>query len=195
MANLPFVVQPRLAPVIELIGSEESGKIEIERRGYLTSGEKAFVQQVLQHDNGTSELIALARKVSRRLSLKLDEAYELVLKVISGNGESEGEKATVIEDEFAEEVSVVIKNLTNAQTKEELLTATCLIRYRIDPNFEMDDIIQLHPDIISGLAKLYKEEDAKSVEKLEAQKAGEGAVEESVEELEKKPARRTPKKI
>lgn len=194
MAKLPFVVEPRLKPVLEEIGSEESGKIQIERRGYLTSGEKAFVQQVLQHDNGTSELIALARKISRRLALKLDEAYELVLKVISGNGE--GEDAAVIEDEFSEEVSIVIRNLTNAQAKEELLTATCLIRYRIDPNFEMDDIIQLHPDIISGLAKLYKEEDAKSVEKLENNEAQEEeAADESVEQLEKKPVKRTPRKV
>jgi hypothetical protein len=34
MAKLPFVVEPRLKPIIEEIGSEESGKIQIERRGY-----------------------------------------------------------------------------------------------------------------------------------------------------------------
>ncbi len=193
MANLPFVVQPRLAPVVELIGSEESGKIEIERRGYLTSGEKAFVQQVLQYDNGTGELIALARKVARRFSLKLDSAYELVLKVISNN--AEGENVTELEEEFAEDLTSVIKNLTNAQAKEELLTATCLIRYRINPEFEMEDIVKLHPDIISGLAKLYKEEEMKSVEKLERSTPDEAAVEESVEELEKKPVKRVPRKV
>lgn len=193
MANLPFVVQPRLAPVIELIGSEESGKIEIERRGYLTSGEKAFVQQVLQYDNGTGELIGLARKVARRFSMKLDGAYELVLKVISNN--AEGENVAELEEEFAEEITSVIKNLTNAQTKEELLTATCLIRYRINPEFEMDDIVKLHPDIISGLARLYKEEEAKSIEKLERNAPEEVATEETMEDLEKKPVKRAPRKV
>lgn len=190
MATLPFVVQPRLKPIIELIGSEDSGKIEIERRGYLTSGEKAFVQQVLQHDNGTSELISLARKVSRRFSLKLDQSYELVLKIISNT--SEDEQAEEIEKEFAEDIAMVIKNLASAQSKEEILTATCMIRYRIDPDFEMEDIVKIHPDIIAGLAALYKEEESKSVEKLTP---GQEPVKPSAEEIEKKPLKRTAKPI
>ena len=48
--GLPFVVQPRLAPVIEQVGNEESGIFEIERRGYLTVAEKAMVQQATQGD-------------------------------------------------------------------------------------------------------------------------------------------------
>ena len=46
MAPLPFVVEPRRKPIVERVGNEESGVIEIERRGYLTTGEKTFVQQV-----------------------------------------------------------------------------------------------------------------------------------------------------
>lgn len=192
MATLPFVVRPRLEPIKELIGTEDSGQIEIERRGYLTSGEKAFVQQVLQFDNGTNELIGLARRVARRFSIKLDEAYSLVLRVISNATTEEDEYAEKIESEFAEEIAVVIRNLTSAQAKEELLTATCLLRYRVDPDFEMEDIVKIHPDIIAGLAALYKEEEAKSVERLEKSIEKEA---ETAEEIEKKPVKRIAKAI
>ena len=50
MGKLPFVVQPRLKAIKERIGSEDAGYIEIERRGYLTSGEKSFVQQIQQQE-------------------------------------------------------------------------------------------------------------------------------------------------
>lgn len=186
MTKLPFVVEPRLSPITELIGTEESGKIAVERRGYLTSGEKSFVQQVLQHDNSTGELINLARKVSKKIGLRLDEAYDLVLKVISNSAEGD-ERAVTIENEFSEDISLVIQSLTNAQAKEELLTATCLLRYRVNDEIEVDDVVKLHPDIISGLAKLYKEEEAKSIERLEAANSSvDGAV-----EPEKKRSRRT----
>lgn len=164
MAKLPFIVEPRLKPVIEEIGSEESGKIEIERRGYLTSGEKAFFQQVKQSDQGTTSLIALSRKVSRSVDSDMTKAYDAVIRILSGKGESEVDKK--IEEEFAEDFSSVIQDLANSQTSDEILMAACLLRYRIDQNIGMDEIMKLHPDIIVGLANLFREEDAKALERL-----------------------------
>jgi hypothetical protein len=45
--RLPFVVAPRLEPIVETVGTDESGKIEIIRRGHLTVAEKAFISAAL----------------------------------------------------------------------------------------------------------------------------------------------------
>lgn len=185
MAKLPFVIEPRLKPIIEEIGSEESGKIQIERRGYLTSGEKAFFQQAKQSDSSTSSLINLARKVSRATGLDLTKAYEAVVRVISGSPKEEIDEK--IENDFAEDFSNLMRDLTNGQTHDEILMAICLIKYRIDASFELDEILSLHPDIITGLAGLYREEDAKSTERLtEAGKSNE----QGIEKVAKKPTSR-----
>jgi hypothetical protein len=164
MAKLPFIVEPRLKPVVEEIGSEESGKIQIERRGYLTSGEKAFFQQVKQSDQGTSKLIALSRKVSRSTNVEMAKAYEAVVRVLSGAAKSDIDKK--IEEEFAEDLSSVIQDLANGQASDEILMAACLLRYRVEADLDMNDIMQLHPDIISGLSSLYRDEENKVLERL-----------------------------
>ena len=192
MARLPFVVQPKRQPILEQIGSEESGLIEIERRGYLTAGEKSFVQQVQQFDNGTTEIITVSRRVAREYGLGMDKAYNLVLTIISGAA-ADAENAELvrkIEAEFAEDLTGVVKGLAAGQTREELVFAACLVKYRIDPDFEIGEISGLHPDIISGLAKLYREEEARSIDAWQVEHADDQAQPvTSVEEAEKKPAK------
>jgi hypothetical protein len=193
MASLPFVVQPRRKPIAEKIGTEESGIIEVERRGYLTTGEKAFVQQVQQFDNGTSEIITVSRQVARKYSLGMDKAYNLVLAIISGtncNKEDEGFIA-VIEEDFAENLTAVVRSLSAGQTREELIMAACLLRYRVDPEFEISEINKVHPDIINGLAALYRDEEKRSLEAFKNDEEREGERQESVEEIEKKPVKAT----
>jgi hypothetical protein len=183
MSGLPFVVQPRLAPVMELIGSDESGKIEVQRRGYLSVGEKAFVQQARTADSGTVELIALARKVSREINVSLDAAYNIVVGIISGT--EKGKQAQKVEETFAEELQEIIRSLSNGQAREEMIMAAALLMNRIETGFDVSQINTIHPDIIQGLAQLYKEEEAKNIEKLKKGES-EGA-EMSIEEMEKKP--------
>lgn len=196
MARLPFVVEPKRQPILEQIGSEESGKIEIERRGYLSAGEKSFVQQVQQFDNGTTEIITVSRRVAREYGLGMDKAYNLVLSIISGvkAAEVDEELVSKIESEFAEDLTGVVKGLAAGQTREEMVFAACLVKYRIDPDYEISQISGLHPDIISGLARLYREEEARSIEAWQADRSESEAEEVeaqvvSFEEAEKKPAR------
>lgn len=193
MAKLPFVVEPRRKPIVERVGTEESGIIEIERRGYLTTGEKAFFQQVQQYDGGTSEIVTVSRRIARKHSLGMDKAYNLAVSIISGardGTESDQELIEKIEEEFAEDLTSVVKGLAAGQVREDLVMAACLLKYRIDANFDIGDISTVHPDIITGLAALYREEDQRS---LEAFKEEDVAPESptSVEEAEKKPARAT----
>lgn len=193
MAKLPFVVEPRRKPIAERIGTEESGVIEIERRGYLTTGEKAFFQQVQQYDGGTSEIVTVSRRIARKYSLGMDKAYNLAVAIISGVRDSSDEDQELIEEienEFAEDLTAVVKGLAAGQVREDLVMAACLLKYRIDSDFDIGQISTIHPDIISGLAKLYREEDQRSIE---AFKEGEEATEQptSIEEAEKKPVKTT----
>lgn len=192
MVNLPFVVQPRRQPIVERIGTEDSGIIEVERRGYLTTGEKSFVQQVQQSDDGTSELVTLSRRVARRYGLSMDKAYGLVLAIISSDLSTEPELAAAIEEEFAQELTAAVKGLTAMQSREELIMAACLIKYRINPDFNIEDVIKVHPDIISGLAALYRDEELKSL-KAFVEEGDEDVSQrrQSLEETEKKPSRAT----
>ena len=191
MATLPFVVQPRRQPILERIGTEESGQIEVERRGYLTAGEKAFVQQVQQFDNGTTEIVTLSRRVARKHGLGMDKAYNLILAIISNNPTEDPELTGQVEEEFAEDLTNVVKGLSAGQVREELIMAACLLRYRVNPDFEISDIATIHPDLISGLAGLYREEEIRSVEAFEKAEDEQNAKPLSVEEAEKKPVKTT----
>lgn len=193
MAKLPFVVEPRRKPIIEQIGSDESGIIEIERRGYLTTGEKAFFQQVQQYDSGTTEIVTVSRRIARKYSLGMDKAYNLAIAIISGlksTDEEEKELIGKVEDEFAEELTAVVKGLAAGQVREDLVMAACMLRYRIDGEFNIEDISSVHPDIVAGLAKLYREEDQRSIEAFKKDEEAEPKP-SSVEEAEKKPVRTT----
>jgi hypothetical protein len=181
MAKLPFIVEPRLKPVIEEIGSEDSGKIQVERRGYLTSGEKAFFQQVKQSDQGTAKLIAMSRKVSQSASLDMSKAYELVIRVLSGGADSDLDRE--IEEKFAEDFASVIQDLANSQSSDEMLMAACLLRYRVDSEIGMDEIMKMHPDIIQGLADLYRDEENRVLERLTEKEIKE---ERNIEKVAKK---------
>lgn len=193
MIKLPFVVQPKREPILEQVGSEEAGKITIERRGYLTSGEKAFVQQAISSDDGTLRIIGLARKISSKVGGSIEAGYQDVMSILGGNPGND-ERLKEIEVEYFSEFTELLNSLTLMQSKEELITALCLLMYRVNPETTVDDVLTLHPDIIKGLALLYKDEERKSIEAFEKQEEAEESSdpkeEATVEALEKKRSRR-----
>lgn len=193
MAKLPFVVQPRRQPIIEQIGSEEAGYVSIERRGYLTGGEKAFVQQAISSDEGTLKIINLARKFSGSSGRSIEEGYNDVMTILGGNP-SKDPRLTALELENFSEFTELLNSLTIMQSKEEIITALCLLMYRVNIDITLDDVMVLHPDIIKGLAVLYKEEEAKSLarfDELNGTKEGEEELDVSSELEKKRPRRMT----
>lgn len=187
MSKLPFVVQPKLKSVIEKIGTEESGIIEIERKGYLTGAEKTFVQQVQQQDNGTLQLVSIARRVAKEKKITLEKSYNTVVSILTGEGS--GKLASEIESEYAEDIQKALNSITAARMREDLINASCLLIHRVDSSIEISDVVDLHPDLINGLSTLYREEENRSIEKLkqsQEQEAGESSEEINVDEIEKK---------
>lgn len=157
--TLPFVVQPRLKPIIELIGTEESGQIEIERRGYLSVAEKGWTQALEAEDTTQGRLHRLAIKIAAELGMEPKEALDLVA-------------SSQLQDprlaEYHEELMETMAAMQQFAERRKLVAATCLLVNRVDPSWEVDDTIALHIDLIDGLYMLYVEEEARSIEALES---------------------------
>lgn len=185
MTKLPFVVSPRLKPVTEQIGSEDSGKIEIERYGYLTAGERSFMQSNSTEEKTLSEVLSLTRKIGKAYSMDMKEAYELVMVAMTDQSDEDAGK---IWEDFGEELGALTGGLMRQEQTKKILKALCLCIYRIDAEITVDDIIKLHDDIVDGLAELFDDEEAKSTKRLlEVLGVDEdAAVEESIDEAEKK---------
>jgi hypothetical protein len=184
MAKLPFVVEPRLKPIVELVGSEDSGKIEIQRRGFLSAGEKAFVSNGTQDDSVSELMLGLVRKVCSKYKLDIKDAYEVTAQVISGTPEDE-QFAEEIRREFSDEVTAVITAAINSSARTSFVKAFCLLLYRVNAELTAEDVMEVHPDIIEGLVALYDDEEMKSVQRL-VDAHDNGADEQVIEDIEKK---------
>jgi hypothetical protein len=155
--GLPFVVQPRLKSIIEELGSEESGTIRIERKGYLTVAEKQFVQNASEDDTSLAQIHLLSAKVAKAKGCTVAEA----LSSIGGAGDS-----SLLEG-FETEATSALAAMMVHQERQHLIHAACLLMLRLDVEVSMDDVLELHPDLLVALAILYREEEAKSIEALE----------------------------
>lgn len=162
MSKLPFVVAPRLKPRLEKLGSETSGQIEIERKGYLSVGEKGFMTSVHSQDIALKAIMKLSREVARKFGLSQQESYEEVVAAVT---EPEKAKYPVFED-FSEEISSLASLMMAQEARKSLMQAFCLLLYRVNAELQIDDVQELHEDLVQALADLYEDEEAKSVERL-----------------------------
>jgi len=186
MTKLPFVVSPRLKPIKELVGSDDSGIIEIERYGYLTAGERSFMQSNSTEEKTLSEVLSLTRKVGKAYSLDMKQSYELVMTAMTDQSDQEASK---VWDDFNVELGDLTGQLMRQEETKKILKALCLCVYRIDAEITVDDIIKLHDDIVDGLVRLFNDEEAKSTERLLdvlGVEEDEDIVADGIDEVEKK---------
>ena len=162
MGKLPFVVAPKLESRVELLGSDKSGKIEIERKGYLTVGEKAFMANVNSQDVVLQLMLKLSGTVSKKYKLSQQEAYDTVVAAITQPAKC----AHPVVDDFAEEVASLANAMMAQEQKRVLMMAYCLLVYRVDESLTIDDITDLHEDLVEALVDLYNDEEAKSIDRL-----------------------------
>ena len=152
--GLPFVVQPRLEPIIERVGSEESGIIEIERKGYLTVAEKTIVDQATSDMSDQGELLAAVKQIAKAEGKTVSEVFDLL----------QGDEAASLLETHAEQIAAASSSARSQQNKLEIIAATALIMCRIDAAWGVDQSMELHPDLLDGLFKLYQDEDARSLD-------------------------------
>ena len=153
--GLPFVVQPRLEPIVERVGTEESGIIEIQRKGYLTVAEKTMVEQATSDMSDQGELIEAVRRISEGEGISMAEVFEQLQK-------SEGGSSLL--QKYAKEIAAASSSANSQQRKVEIVAATALILCRIDSDWTVEQSMDLHPDLLSGLYELYLEEDSRSLD-------------------------------
>lgn len=155
--KLPFVVQPRLSPITEVIGTDECGKIEMQRKGYLSVGEKAMVQAATSGEESIAQLYALAGRIARAKNKKQGDVFSEILSP----------DRPEYMDDFADEIAGQLVSLSAYQERLSLIQSTALLINRVDENWTIQDTMELHPDLIANIAILYHEEEQKSTEKLE----------------------------
>ncbi len=151
---LPFVVQPRLQPIMERIGNEESGIIEIRRQGYLSVSEKTIVDQVSADLSDQSEMIAAVKKIADSEGRPISEIF----------AELQGSNDNKLLEKYALEIATATNSAKTQEDKIRVVSATALLICRVDSRWGVEDTMELHPDIVDGLALLYKEEDSRSLE-------------------------------
>ena len=182
MSKLPFVVAPRVNSRIETLGSDVSGKIEIERKGFLTVGEKSFMANVNAQDDVLKIVMRISRAVGSKFELGQQDAYQQVVLAVS-----EPEKCEYpIADEFADEIAELATTMMANEQKKMLMAAYCMLLYRVNDEIEMTDVIDLHEDLVDALSGLFRDEEMKSLERLVDKGDEEGPDSEDLGEIEKK---------
>ena len=174
--SLPFVVQPRLKPIVEILGTEESGQIEIARKGYLSVAEKAWVQAMEADDDTQGRLHRLALKMGAELDMDPRAALDLI-----GSGNVGDPRLAA----YQEELLKCLSSMQQFNERRKLAAATCLLINRVDSQWTIEDSLALHTDLLDALYLLYTDEDAKSVEALEAALATEDEGNKKAPELGK----------
>lgn len=159
MKKLPFIVQPKGKPVLVKIGSDESGIFEIERRGYLTVAEKTFVDNFVQNPELTRQMVKLCGVIALKLKKPKEDTFMAIQAVMSGQVNSKFEME--VAEKFDEQISDLMAQMLDIQSKRLLAIATILIQSRVDPEWGIEDTLGLNEEIIIGLSNLYEKEDAR----------------------------------
>ena len=147
-------------------------------------GEKAGVAQIIQDYDSTSDVIGLSRKVADFYKADLQEGYEIISAAITG--QTSDPRAVEMATKYQNEILSLTAKMTQASVFGELAKAFVLILYRVEgaEGITMESVSELHPDLLAGLASLYDDEEAKTVEKL-TESGGSRKIEE-IEEAGKK---------
>ena len=167
---LPFVVQPRRQPIIEQIGTEDSGVIAIERRGYLNVAEKSLVQYAMEDDNSLADMYTLSGRIARETGLPLQQVLEEITQ----------QPLPAHLSPYEEEISKVLMQMMAYQERAAVIHATALLISRVDSDWTIDQTMGEHPDLIAALAELYADEEKRSTEAFDKKE------EEPVDGVEKK---------
>lgn len=158
MRSLPFVVKPKRHFSNVKIGNESTGIIEIERRGYLTVSEKAFVDGVTQGSDGIASIVSLATRIGSKTKHTTEDAFTGVMKAVQGD--LEDPFAVKIREEYPDEIGSILAEMTNAMQQRSVAAATILIRSRIDSEWSVDDTLNQDPELIAAFAEFYAQEES-----------------------------------
>ena len=160
MAKLPFIVEPKGKPVLVKIGNDDIGIFEIERRGYLSVAEKSFVESFTSSSGSLREIVKLSNQISNSYKISRENAYKSLMNVMSGDLRSKTEKDIALK--YSDDVAELTAMMSEVQSKRMLAVATVLLQSRIDPEWTLDDTLELDPEVLEQLSDLYDLEESKT---------------------------------
>lgn len=185
MSGLPFVVQPRLRSIVERIGNDDIGVLEVERRGYLTAGEKAYLQAYDSKEQTPAMILGLVKKVAKSGKLSLEDAHKAVMASLQGSGATPKQQKLL--EPYEDEITGILTAVMASEQNKAVVRASCMLHYRCGLAFEdADQVFTLHPDLTEALSKLCADEEMKSTLRLQEVLSNVDADSE-IESLEKKP--------
>ena len=158
MKSLPFVVQPKKKFTKVRLGTESTGILEIERRGYLTVSEKSFVDSVTQGTDGINAIVNLATRIATKTKHTTEQAFNAVMNAVQGD--LSDKFALNIREEYPDELSSIISQMADSVAKRSMAAATILIRSRIDPEWTVEDTLEQDPALIQAFADFYGQEES-----------------------------------
>ena len=159
MAKLPFVVAPKVKTSKVRLGTEETGIIEIEKRGYLSVAEKSFVDSVLQQSDGVTQIVKLASQIARNRKISVESAYTQVVAAISAEKKTKAQEE--IAAEYAGEISEIQAGMIESMGRKSIACTTILIQSRIDSDWTIEDTMTLQPELLEEFARFYDSEESK----------------------------------
>jgi len=165
MAKLPFLVEPRKKPRMEVLGTEDSGQLEVIRRGYLTVGEKAFLQRAQQSDETTELMLAVIRQVAKENNIGIERAHKVCMAVLD-DMRIDDDLFEVVAKKHRKRFDNIVNAALASATQQATMRAMCMLVFRVDPDIGAEDLQELHPDLLKALADLCTDEENKSVERL-----------------------------
>lgn len=156
--GLPFIVQPRLKPIKEILGTDKSGKIEIERIGYLTVSEKAIVQGATRGDESLATTMRIAAKIAQEENVDPRDIFTDITK---------NPRPAYLERHQAE-LEEMFEMMVMQEERIKVVAVTALILTRVTPDWDATQTAGLHPDLLDDIYDLYQDEERKSMEALES---------------------------
>ena len=164
MPNLPFVVNPRRKPELLRLGNEDVGIIEIERRGYLTTGEKLGYQQIKTNNSGRKALLDLIEAIAKGENTNEEKARALVNKVLDQKKLTKAEEETI--EKYGENFLTMFDVFKQEALFTQVMMATILLMSRVDSKITFEDVSALDSLLVEQLAELFEAEEKKSLKNL-----------------------------
>lgn len=161
MSKLPFKTAPK-APETVLVGDEAIGTLEIPKLYDLSPNERIYIREKMQGvPDLRVEAVKLAKAIARTTGQKLLDVYNALTR---SDTEALGENL--------EEFINFQELMERASQQRELVTATAILRYRVCPDWTLEDsrdATQISPKLLVAVYEFAQKEEAGWVEAEEGE--------------------------
>lgn len=113
----------------------------------------------MQGSDGVASIVKLASKIARERKIKVEKAYTLIVDIISGSDSSP--LASNISNDHGDTIAEIQTQMVESLQRKAIACTTILIQSRINPDWTLEDTMELQPELLADFSKLYEEEEQK----------------------------------